>query len=310
MQNRKILVACISLLLVGLALPTVSIPRAHAFHTGGISVTLAGIIKGFTDPNGGTVDAAQAGNTLTVTVAVQASNSLPSYQRNVTIGYKGDWMTLYTNSSTASPSQTLPLTNSQVGSASISITLPSLGGVAPTHTWTVAVWDGKLNSLNNADCTGGDTERANACVTTNNGGAGYDRLAIYTSDQYAAAQADMQAGTLIASVNTAINQLGSHLSPTPGVTAAAGQLAQARSEQTLGNQSWQSGDYAGAKTHFQNAVNNANNAAGSLTTQGGGVDNATLLNLILGGTGIALIGVGALLAGIGGFLYLRRKPKA
>jgi hypothetical protein len=78
----------------------------------------------------------------------------------------------------------------------------------------------------------------------------------------------------------------------------------------MGAQSWQNGDYAGAKTHYQNAVNNANAAAASLTNQGGGVDNATLLNLVLGGTGIALIGVGALFAGIGGFFYLRRKPKA
>jgi hypothetical protein len=70
------------------------------------------------------------------------------------------------------------------------------------------------------------------------------------------------------------------------------------------------GDYAGAKTHYQNALNDANAAAGSLTNQGGGVDNATLINLLLGGIGIALIGIGALLAGLGGFFYLRRKPKA
>jgi hypothetical protein len=310
MQSKKILVACLSLLIVGLALP--SIPRANAFFTGNINVTLGGIIRGFTDPNGNTADVAQAGSTLTITVAIQASNSLPAYQRNVTVGFKGDWMSQYTNSSTASQSSTLALTNNQVGSASISITLPSTGGLSPTHTWTIAVWDGPANTLNGADCTAGRTERTKSCETVQPGqpgATGYGRLAFYTGDQFGAAQADLQADTQIASVNTAITQLEFHPT-TPGVTAAAGQLAQARSEQTMGDQSWSSADYAGAKTHFQNAVNDANAAAGSLTNQGGGVDNATLLNLVLGGTGIALIGVGALFAGIGGFFYLRRKPKA
>jgi hypothetical protein len=307
MQTKKILVISLSLLLVGLALP--SIPRANAFFVGNINVTLSGILRGFTDPNGNIVDAAQAGSTLTINVAIQASNSLPAYQRNVTIGFKGDWMSQYTNASSASQSATLALTNNQLGSASIPITLPSNGGTLPTHTWTVAVWDGPVNAPNNADCTAGRSERTKSCDTVTNGGAGYNRLAVYTADQLGAAQSNIQAATQIAAVNTAITQLEFHPT-TPGVTAAAGQLAQARSEQTMGAQSWQNGDYAGAKTHYQNAVNNANAAAASLTNQGGGVDNATLLNLVLGGTGIALIGVGALFAGIGGFFYLRRKPKA
>jgi hypothetical protein len=114
---------------------------------------------------------------------------------------------------------------------------------------------------------------------------------------------------MIVSVNTAISNLRLHTS-TPGVTAASGQLAQAQTELALGSQSWSNGDYSGAKNHYQNALNSANAAAGSLTNQGGGVDNATLVNLILGSTGIALIGIGALFAGLGAFSYWRRKPKA
>jgi hypothetical protein len=305
MQRKRILVACLSLLLVGLALP--SIPRAHAFFTGNINVTLGNIIKDFTDPNRNTVDAAQAGSTLSITVSIQASSVV--YQRNVTMGFKGDWMTQYQNASNANQASTMSLTAGQIGSGTISVTLPSTGATTPAHTWTVAVWDGPANSLNGADCTAGRTEKTKSCETTTNFNAGYNGLAIYTGDQFGAAQASVQSTTLIASVNLAIISLEFHPS-TPGVTAAAGQLAQARAEQALGAQSWMNGDFAGAKTHYQNALNDANAAAGSLTNQGGGVDNATLVNLILGGTGIALIGIGALFAGLGGFFYLRRKPKA
>jgi hypothetical protein len=303
MQHRKILVACLTLLLVGLALP--SIPRANAFFTGNINVTLAGIFRSFTDPNGNTVDAAQAGSTITINVAIQASNSLPSYQRNVTIGFKGDWMSAYTNASTASQSATLPLTNNQLGSASIPIALPSTGGTSPTHTWTIAVWDGPLNAPNNADCTAGRTERTKSCDTVTNGGAGYNRLAFYTADQFAAAQAKFQASRTILHVSNAI---GSFVTSGTTVTAAS-QLAQASTESDLGDQSWSNGDFAGAKTHYQNAVNNANAAASTLANLGGGSTNAGIVSTILGGSGTAMFGIGGLLAGIGGFIYLRRKPK-
>jgi hypothetical protein len=77
----------------------------------------------------------------------------------------------------------------------------------------------------------------------------------------------------------------------------------------LGDQSWSNGDYGGAKSHYQNAVNDANAASNALTGSGGGSDTASITNQILNGVGIALFGVGSLLAGIGGFFYLRRKPK-
>ncbi len=307
MQRKKILIACLSVLLVTLALPTVSVPRAHAF-TSTQSATLSGLsVSGFTDPlTGATVTGIATGAVLTVNVYLVASSVV--YQRNVTIGFKGDWMNTYQNATTASSSSTLSLTAGQTATVTISVTMPTTGGLTP-HGWNVAIWDGASNSLNAAFCPNGNLEKSASCNVISNGSAGYAPLAVYTSDQLSAAQADVQAKNTLTSVAGALDLLSSHPN-TPGITAASGQLAQSSTELTLGNQAWQNGDYSGAKGHYQNALNDANAASGSLTNQGGGVDNATLVNLILGGTGIALIGIGALFAGLGAFFSWRRKPKA
>src|SRR2546425_4137481 len=146
MQRRKILVACLSLLLVGLALPTTNINRAHAFTSGNNSVTLSNILANFVFPPStstfGGVTVAQAGTPLSVAVVVQASTfNTQAYIRNVTIGFKGDWMLSYTNASI------IPLTAGQIGSATISIPLPSAGSVNTSHSWRVEVWDGPASGL-------------------------------------------------------------------------------------------------------------------------------------------------------------------
>lgn len=310
MQRKKILIACLSVLLVTLALPAASIPKAHAFISTP-TVTLTGLaVSDFTDPLTGTTVTGIATNTaLTVNVYMVASSVV--YQRNVTVGFKGDWMNTYQNATNASPTTTLPLTAGQTATVTISVTTPTSGGVT-AHLWNVAVWNGASNSLNAATCSSNNffLEKPNpSCGTISNTSAGYSPLAIYTSDQLSAAQANVQALRMRDNVNTAITSLQFHPS-TPGVTAAAGQLAQAKTELAQGDQSWSNGDYSGAKSHYQSALNDANAAAGSLTNQGGGVDNATLVNLILGSTGIALIGIGALFAGLGAFFSWRRKPKA
>jgi hypothetical protein len=312
MQNKKILIACLSVLLV-LALPIASTPRAHAFTTTTPAVTVSGLsVSGFTDPlTGTTVSGIATGGTLTVSVYMVASNVV--YQRNVTVGFKGDWMSTYQNASNASPSNTLSMAAGATATVTIPVIMPTAGGIV-SHAWSVAVWDGASNSLNAAACSSGNffSEKTSACGTVSNGSAGYAPLAIYTTDQLSAAQANVQEENMIAAVTT---QLGiitggfAHNNP-PGSTAAAGQLAQANTEDLQGDQAWTNGDYSGAKTHYQNALNNANAAAASLTGQGGGADNANLVNVILGGTGIALIGIGALFAGLGAFFYLRKKPKA
>jgi hypothetical protein len=311
MQSKKIAIACLSVLLV-LALPAASIPRAHAYVSTP-TVTLTGLtVSGFADPlQGTTATGIAAGAVLSVSVYLVASNVV--YQRNITVGFKGDWMLNYLNASNAGPASTYALTAGQTVTITVPVTMPTSGGIV-LHSWSVAVWNGASNSLNAATCSSGNffSEKTSACGTISNGSAGYAPLAIYTADQLSAAQANVQEENMIAAVTT---QLGiitggfAHNNP-PGSTAAAGQLAQANTEDLQGDQAWTNGDYSGAKTHYQNALNNANAAAASLTGQGGGADNANLVNVILGGTGIALIGIGALFAGLGAFFYLRKKPKA
>jgi hypothetical protein len=306
MNRRKTLVSCLPLVIGILVLSAMTLPRANAFYSSPPTVSLSGLgVSGFPDPTtGNTVDGIGAGSTLTVTVAIVADSA--AYQRNITVGFEGDWMSHYQNASNASPSSTLPLTSNQQGTVTISISTPSTGGLTD-HTWNVAIWDGAENSPSSAGCVPSNNPNGAGCDLISYSSARYEPLAIYTSDQLSAAQISLQASSSIADVNT---QLGALVGTPPGATAAAGQLAQANAEMSLGGQSWKNGDYSGAKTHYQNALNDANAAANSLTGQGGGVDEANLVNLVLGGTGIMLVGVGALLAGLGVFIRYMRKPKA
>ncbi len=98
MQRRKIVIAALSLLLVGLALPTANVNKAHAFTTGVYSVQIGNVLTGSNLPSGlGGGPIAASGSTITVTTTIQASSfSSPAYQRNVTIGYTADWMTAAT----------------------------------------------------------------------------------------------------------------------------------------------------------------------------------------------------------------------
>ena len=298
MQRRKIVIATLSLLLIGLALPATSLPKAHAFLIGSggfgnLSVTFSNIQREVTPPNSGTVDVLQAGSTFTITVVVQASSV--AYQRNVTIGFEGDWMSTYTNASI------LTLTSGATGQASISIAAPSQGSPAFTHNWNIQVWDGPASGMVSGCATGNaenNSPGSKSCFTESNFFLGFNSLAFYTADQYSAVQAFTQSSTAISFASTS------------GSTAAAGQLAQARTEQALGINSWTNGDYSGAKTHFQNALNDANAATNTVVNQGGGLVNADIVSVIMGGTGSVLVGIGILLGGFGAFMYFRRRPKA
>src|SRR3989442_3483160 len=134
MQSKKIAIACLSIMLVALTIPTYNLPEANASSVNSsFAVTVSGVLSGATDPNHGSVNEAQAGSTVTVNVVIQASSLTPSYQRNVTFGFKGDWMTAYQNAS----SSTTPLQSNQIGSATISVAMPSAGGPGSlAHTWT------------------------------------------------------------------------------------------------------------------------------------------------------------------------------
>ena len=290
MQRRKIVIAALSLLLVGLALPTANVNKAHAFTTGIYSVQIGNVLTGSNLPSGlGGGPIAASGSTITVTTTIQASSfSSPAYQRNVTIGYTADWMTAYQNASI------LTLTTNQIGSEIISVTVPTVSAISPSHTWSVKIWDGPATGLVGT-CSGGDVgnERTTGCTVIRSGS-----LTIVTGDQYSAAQARNTAKTTLDNVGSLAN------------SAANAQLDQANAEIALGDSSWSSGDFAGAKTHYQNAQTDTNNALATAYNLNGGSENAGIVSIIESGTGILLFGIGGLLAGFGGLMYLRRKPKA
>jgi len=295
MQQKKIVIACLSLLLVGLALSAAP-NKAHAFTSGNNSFAISNVLTNFSSPSGvGSGTVAQGGTTITVTVTLQASAFPTAYQRNVTVGYKGDWMSSYQNASI------LTLTTGQIASTSISISLPTVNAISPSHTWSIEIWDGPLTG-NIGTCQGNDSTEQNrgsstqtACFQLASGS-----VSLLTGDQYSAAQARNAALTITGSIGIA--GLGN--------SAANAQLDQATAEQSLGDQSWRSSDFAGAKTHYQNALNDANAALATAYNLSGGQGNAVIISPILAAVGTVMFGLGGLLAGIGGFFYLRRRPKA
>ena len=295
MQRKKIVIACLSLLLVGLAFSAAP-NKAHAFTSGNNSFAISNVLTNFSSPSGvGSGTVAQGGTTITVTVTLQASAFPTAYQRNVTVGYKGDWMSSYQNASI------LTLTTGQIASTSISISLPTVNAISPSHTWSIEIWDGPLTG-NIGTCQGNDSTEQNrgsstqtACFQLASGS-----VSLLTGDQYSAAQARNAALTITGSIGIA--GLGN--------SAANAQLDQATAEQSLGDQSWRSSDFAGAKTHYQNALNDANAALATAYNLSGGQGNAVIISPILAAVGTVMFGLGGLLAGIGGFFYLRRRPKA
>jgi hypothetical protein len=293
MQRRKIVIAILSLLLVGLALPTASLPKAHAFTSGHNSLAIGGVlISGNLPPGifGDTVG--QGGTSLSVTATVQGSLFTPAYQRNVTIGFKADWMQNYQNASI------FTLTTGQITSTSLTVSIPSTSGISPSHTWNVQIWDGPASG-NVASCTPGDAENnPGATITKSCFSLGSGTITILTGDQYSGAQARNNAETVLGSISILSN------------SAATAQVDQATAELSLGDQAWSGGDFGGAKTHYQNAQSDANNALATAYNLNGGSENAGIVSIIESGTGILLFGIGGLLAGFGGLMYLRRKPKA
>ena len=309
MQRRKIVIATISLLLVGLALPIANIPKAHAFLAND-SVSISGLSLSNYQDNiitgpGVTVNVAASAATVNFNVVLFADNPTTAYNRNVTVGVKFDWMTAYQNATNASSSNTMTLTANQEATVTVSVAVLSTPGMIP-HTWSLLIGDGPQNKPIPPSCSGNINAAGNVCLISS--GA---PLEIWSGDQISAAQAKFQAGLQITNVGDVLATIRPVLSGTnPGITNAAGQLAQATTERSLGDQSWQNGDFGGAKNHYQNSLNDANAANSALTSGGGGSDAASITNQVLNGVGIALFGVGSLLAGISGFFYLKRKPKA
>ena len=295
MQTKKIVIATLSLLLIALALPNANINKAHAFTSGHNSLAVSGVLISSNLPPGiGGNTAAQSGATITVTATLQGSFFTPSYQRNVTVGFKGDWMQNYQNASIVT------LASGQILSVSLSVTAPTTSGISPNHSWSVQIWDGP-SSGTVSGCTVGDAENnPGSGVTKSCFILGSGSVSILTSDQYSGAQARNNAEVVLGSIG--FGGLSN--------SAAAAQVSQANAELDLGDQAWSGGDYGGAKTHYANAQSDANGALATAYNLNGGSANAGIVGAIESGTGILLFGVGGLLAGFGGLLYLRRRPKA
>ncbi len=310
MKTRKIGVIA-SLLLVALALPALSIPRAHGFDS---STSLSPnpisglvVVNGFDRFFQTSVNAAREGSTVNFNVQIIASN-FPG-QRNITVGVKMDWMTNFVNASNASPTNTLALTANQMAVVAAGVTMPALSGSFSNinlvlHSWELRVWSGPLNTAitnPSLDCPNHNALSGCVDITSNR-----RNFAVYSNAQADGVMANIQAGAEISSLQ---GTLGGLTELPPGASKAASELAQASAERSLGDISYGQGDFAGAKTHYTNALNFANSAASDLAAQGGGVDSAAFWQLILSGTGALLVGVGVLVAAVGAWLYLHRRSK-
>ncbi len=293
------MVTVLALLLTGIMVPS-SLPKAHADHQS-ISLNTTGYILRSTYDTylGRTVDAVKAGSVLTFILSFTADNQ--NYQRNVSMGVKFDWMSNYQNISST------PVLANQIVYLTLNYTIPNLTGqysgvyLVP-HTWTLQVWDMAIGGIWNQNTFCWDTGKI-AChqFTTS-----FYPLAVYGSAQANGMVLKGQAQALIAGMASIL----SATTPPAGSNGAIAQLAAANEQITLGNTAYQTGDFNTAQTDYQNALNSANAAQSSLATTGGGTDTATLTSIWITTVAVLLGGIGAVLAGFGGFTYLRNKSKS
>src|SRR5207247_6668003 len=139
MQHRKFLIPILAVLLVGVAVP-LSTPRAHGDDTSE-TLNITGLVaRGTYDYYlGSTVDAIQAGNTLTFNVIFTANSYV--YQQNLTMGRKYDWMTNFQNTTSDTA-----VYAGQTLTVSLAYTIPALTGQysalnQQAHTWTLEMWN-------------------------------------------------------------------------------------------------------------------------------------------------------------------------
>lgn len=283
MKHKKI-ASLLAIAVLWIGIPFFSIPRANAFHEN-ISFALTGV-QVYSDPLFGTVSTARENSPVTLTVLIDSGDF--TGQQNITVGIWFSWMTSYVNASNADIDSTLPVTKNQFVTVTVSVTLPVLSGGSANynlyeHTWIARVWAGAANS-----------------PSTSVHSSATGSFAIYNAAQADGLAAREQANERIGYIS---GLLGFGFEP--GQAKAAADLAQAQAERDLGNTNYLARDFAAARANYQNALNLANSAASALS----GGDAATYTNVLLGGIGSFLFGVGIFIAGFGGFWYLLRRPK-
>lgn len=302
----------LAVLLLGMAAP-LGVQRAHGDDSTE-TLNITGLLARGTYDNylSSTVDAIQAGNTMTFNVIFTANSFV--YQRNLTMGVKFDWMTNYQNTSTY-----LAVYAGQTLTVTLAYQIPALAGQyaglnLQAHTWTLELWDMGTSATWSVD---------NGCVDFNNAPPNvtpmcrsfssngfpftYHNLAVYSSAQASSYNSKLQASAIITSLNSV---LGSTITPAPGTSSALASLAEANTQMSLANNAYTLGDFNTAQTDYQNALNDANAAQSSLATIGGGTDTATFTSIWLESVAVLLGGIGAILVGFAGFKYLRGKTRA
>jgi len=264
---------------------------------------------------GTTVNAIKAGSTLQINVVFQADSSVAP--RNVSLGIKFDWMTSFANSTMASPQSPYTVFANQIAYLTLSFTIPNLSGnyaglnLNP-HSFNVEVWNGASGSTWTYGCGLGYTNEVYGYVGTvyKYLGSCHEfyavEVGVYSDQQASAVLADQQAATEISSLQTSLHSV---LQAPPGSSNAVALLAQASVQLSLGDTAYANGDFNGAATDYQNALNDANAAQGSLATTGGGTDTATLTSIWIETVAVLFGGIGALLVGFAGFKYLRARSK-
>ena len=296
MHNRKLVVAILALLTVPI-FANFMVPIGHADDNSETITTTGFVLRHVYDSfYGQSVDAVQAGSTLTFTVAFVADNQ--NYQRNITMGVKFDWMTSYQNTTSSTP-----VLRGQLAYIALPFAMPALSGQYASlnltpHSWTVQVWDMATVAVWTTGCF--DSGITSCRLFTNS----FYPVAVYSSSQASSMLTAQQA-------STEISALGDILSTTkqspPGTNAAVASLVTAEQQLSLGQTAYQTGNFNQAQTNFQNALNSANAAQNSLATTGGGTDMASLTSIWLVAVAGLLGGIGALLFGLGGFNYLRQR---
>lgn len=288
-----------------------SVQRAHGDDTSE-TLNITGLLaRGTYDSYlANTVDAIQAGNTMTFNVIFTANSYV--YQRNLTLGVKFDWMTNYQNTTTDTA-----VYAGQTLTVSLPYTIPALAGQysalnLQTHTWILQLWDMAEGATWNANNGCFDFNQAPPnvqpmCRSFTSSNYPYHVLAVYSSAQANSYNSKLQASAIMTSLN---NVLGSTNQPAPGTSAALASLAQANTQMSLANNAYSLGDFNTAQTDYQNALNDANAAQSSLATIGGGTDTATFTSIWLDSVGILLGGIAAILVGFAGFKYLRGKTRS
>ena len=315
-NHRKFLVPIIALLLVGVAVP-LSVPKGHADDQS-TSLTITGLLArrysdAYLQANSyqNYVDAIQAGNTMTFNVIFTANDY--AYQRNITLGVKFDWMSTYQNTSSYTA-----IYARQTVTISLAYTIPALTGQyanlnQAAHYWTLQAWDMPTTASWHGGCFDNNYNPAYGAVYpmcnswTNNYYYGqWYPTAIYNTAQATSYTTRLQANAEITALSSAFR---TSLTPVPGTSAAIAQYSQAQTEMTLADNAYSTGDFTGAQTHYQNALNDANAAQSSLATIGGGTDTATFTSIWVDSAAILLGGIGAILVGFASFKYLRGKTR-